>query len=104
MDVGLIKQAFETLTTPELRLKYDASRATSPSGPRPAQLISLEEFTENEDEALWRYGCRCSGGYVITEAEMENGQHLVGCSSCSEVVWVGYELAEEDEQEEMCGP
>ena len=28
---------------------------------------------------------------------MERGQHLVGCSSCSEVIWVGYELADEDE-------
>lgn len=97
MDVGLIKEAFETLSSPPLRSKYDASRARTPSGPRPAQLVSLEDFTEIEDGASWRYDCRCSGAYVISEAEMERGQHLVGCSSCSEVVWVGYELAEQDD-------
>ena len=31
---------------------------------------------------------------------LEKGQHIVGCSSCSEVVWVGYEAVDLDEEEE----
>ncbi|KNZ77505.1 Diphthamide biosynthesis protein 4 [Termitomyces sp. J132] len=70
--------------------------------PRPAQVVSLEEFeeamTESEKDSVWRYQCRCGGMYRITAADMENGHHLVGCSSCSEVVWVGYELQESDNE------
>ena len=28
---------------------------------------------------------------------MEDDRHLVGCNSCSEVVWVGYQVVEDDE-------
>jgi len=60
-------------------------------GPRPAQIVSLEEF-EEQDNISWCYECRCGGTYRIREDDLERGQHLVGCGSCSEVVWVGYEL------------
>jgi diphthamide biosynthesis protein 4 len=81
---------------PELRAKYDARRTEQSSLPRPAQVVSLEDFTESDNNIAWTYPCRCSGIYVITEEEMEKAQHLVGCSSCSEVVWVGYELAADE--------
>lgn len=29
------------------------------------------------------------------------GQHLGGCTSCSEVIWVGYEPVDEDEWEDV---
>jgi len=99
-DIGLIKQAYATLSNTETRAKYDASVAKIPAGPRPAQIVSLEEFDEAEVEdgamASWWYRCRCGGRYQITEADMEQGQHVMGCSSCSEVVWVGYELVDAD--------
>jgi diphthamide biosynthesis protein 4 len=66
-------------------------------GPRPAQIVSLEEFKEEEATTgivSWYYECRCGGGYRISEQNLERGQHLLGCGNCSEVVWVGYELAE----------
>lgn len=101
MDVNLLKRAFLTLSTPDLRVKYDTARARPHSGPRPAQVVSLEEFTEHKsvdpDGLCWIYDCRCGGTYRIAERDMEQDQHLVGCSSCSEVVWVGYEVADEDE-------
>lgn len=88
---------YETLSSPSARAAYDAARDTAiaqHTGPRPAQVVSLEDFDEIEEMELttWRYSCRCGGSYVITERDMEAGQHLVGCNSCSEVVWVGYEL------------
>ncbi|EIW64448.1 uncharacterized protein TRAVEDRAFT_109366, partial [Trametes versicolor FP-101664 SS1] len=100
-DIGLLKQAFHTLHTPSLRQEYDRLRASSdsPGGPRPAQVISLEEFDEGEDgeATIWVYPCRCGGRYVATEEMLDAGQHLVGCTSCSEVVWAGYELVDTTE-------
>ncbi|KAF9245630.1 hypothetical protein BU15DRAFT_40930, partial [Melanogaster broomeanus] len=108
VDVALLKEAYTTLSDPSSRAAYDnllrrEANANS-RGPRPAQVVSLEEFQlqaergrgENE-ELEWHYCCRCGGTYRITEDDMESGKHLVGCESCSEVIWVGYEVAEEDE-------
>ncbi|PCH36241.1 hypothetical protein WOLCODRAFT_166777 [Wolfiporia cocos MD-104 SS10] len=106
VDIGLLKYAYETLSSPSARAAYDAARAraSQPGGPRPAQVVSLEDFVEEPEEAggdaRWTYGCRCGGKYVITERDMERGQHLVACASCSEVVWVGYELAEDGDGDE----
>ncbi|KAI0721409.1 hypothetical protein C8T65DRAFT_230594 [Cerioporus squamosus] len=98
VDIGLLKDAFNTLHNPELRKAYDVSRTSDDKklGPRPAQVISLEEFDE-ESDTTWTYSCRCGGTYVVTEEMLDSGEHLVGCASCSEVVWVGYELVEEAE-------
>ncbi|KAI0095060.1 hypothetical protein BDY19DRAFT_1081067 [Irpex rosettiformis] len=95
-DIGLLKLAYETLVVPETRAKYDADRTRKSISPRPAQVISLEDFTELDDDPGWTYGCRCGGAYVIMEQDLEKGQHLVGCNSCSEVIWAGYELVTED--------
>jgi len=70
-------------------------------GPRPAQVISLEEFEEQEatiDSVSWNHKCRCGGTYQISDDDMEKGQHLVSCCSCSEVIWVGYEMANNVEE------
>ena len=101
VDIDLLKKAFSTLSNPDLRVKYDLSKTSAPSGPRPAHVVSLEEFVEHEgdnpEDAYWSYECRCGSTYRITEHDMELGQHLVGCVSCSEVIWVGYELVEGDD-------
>ena len=93
------------LSSPASRAAYDASRAEAQAkgGPRPAQVVSLEEFAESGDEAgrmTWTFSCRCGGMYIVREEQLEDGQHLVGCNSCSEVVWVGFEVADEVEDEE----
>lgn len=95
VDIASIKDAYITLSSPNLRARYDSElQESAPKGPRPAQIVSLEEFDEEATgSSVLRYGCRCGGFYKITEEDMEKGYHLVGCGSCSEVVWVGYELA-----------
>ena len=102
VDIGLIQQAYTTLSSSSLRQAYDAKRAAS-AGPRPAQVVSLEEFDEEAevggDGSAWTYACRCGGKYVIRETDMERDQHLIGCSGCSEVVWVGYEVAEDEDDD-----
>jgi len=104
VDIAPIKEAYKTLIDPSLREAHDASlnrEASDGRGPRPAQVVSLEEFVVHDKEGTdateqeWRYSCRCGGIYRITEDDLECGRHLVGCQSCSEVVWVGYELVED---------
>jgi len=81
------------------RVAYDSilqnARVKTSTGPRPAQIISLEDFEEAE-EGVWIHACRCGGTYRIIEEDMDAGRHLVGCESCSEVVWVGYEPANDE--------
>ncbi|KAJ7686505.1 hypothetical protein B0H17DRAFT_940334, partial [Mycena rosella] len=93
-DIASIQEAYRVLSTPALRAQHD-TRLRAPAGPRPAQVISLEEFQEHLELDSWSHSCRCGGIYRITGEEMENGQHLIPCTSCSEIVWVGYELAED---------
>ncbi|KAF5382745.1 hypothetical protein D9615_002900 [Tricholomella constricta] len=100
ISISLIKDAYSILSEPSRRKQYDSStrQRIAAVGPRPAQVVSLEEFEEvthgsdPEEISTWQYECRCGGNYRIESSDMEKGHHLVGCSSCSEVVWVGYEL------------
>ncbi|KAF8167567.1 hypothetical protein B0H34DRAFT_646716, partial [Crassisporium funariophilum] len=100
VDIDLLKEAYTVLSNPELRHAYNAKteRSTYLSAPRPAQVVSLEDFDEEvgqgENDGPWRYPCRCGGSYRISVDLMEKGEHLIACNSCSEVVWVGYELSE----------
>jgi len=102
-NFGLLHDAFLTLSSATLRTAYDAQGELSRTCPRPAQVVSLEYFDCSEGEgssagiSTWTLGCRCGGRYEITEVDLERGLHLVGCKSCSEVIWVGYEMAKEVE-------
>jgi diphthamide biosynthesis protein 4 len=97
-SVTLLKEAYTTLSQPQLRARHDVDLAAAREGPRPAVILSLDDLQEGEGmwEGSWSWTCRCGGIFRINEANMEEGQHLIGCSSCSEVIWVGYELAEEE--------
>jgi diphthamide biosynthesis protein 4 len=97
VDIDLLKEAYTTLSSEDQRTAYDGVLASRRNGPRPAHVISLSEFDENIGDAQWTYTCRCSGRYIIFEDDLENDRHLVGCDSCSEVVWVGYEAVDGDE-------
>lgn len=97
VDINSIKEAYAILVDPLAKSEYDLRIQEQPNlrGPRPAQVVSLEDFEETACKT-WHYGCRCGGFYKITEDNLEQGKHVIGCESCSEIVWVGYELVEED--------
>jgi diphthamide biosynthesis protein 4 len=92
LTVDLVREAFAVLGDPVKRADYDRERAAlgASRGPRPAQVLSLDDFVEEQER--WTYACRCGGTFAIAEAEMEVGTHLIMCGSCSEAIWVGYEL------------
>ena len=94
VDIGLLKEAFTILFSPESRTKYDSELSSRtylpPSRSRPAHSVSLEDFEDLGQ--VWTYDCRCGGQYSIGEEDMEKDIHLIACSSCSEVIWVGYEV------------
>ncbi|KAH7883391.1 hypothetical protein F5I97DRAFT_1815259, partial [Phlebopus sp. FC_14] len=95
-DIALLKEAYKTLADPSSRAAYDMlfrRKDESSQGPRPAQIVSLEDFDGLEQE--WR--CRCGGSFRITENDLEGGRHLVCCEGCSEVISVGYEVVEDQD-------
>jgi len=106
LDISLLKEAYTTLSSPLSRSQHDmflkdaqkslSLQTLAKLNPRPAQIVSLEDFeqVQSEEAEVWEYPCRCGGTYGISESDMDNGQHLVGCRSCSEVIWVGYELVD----------
>ena len=127
VPISLIREAYATLSLVETRKRYDAlllsctlhgaCGAAGVSRSRPAQLVSLEEFSRRDGEKpmisggvmkdqgdevgssdpTYTYPCRCGGMYQLTTDDLENGHHLVGCEGCSEVIWVGYEEIDEGE-------
>jgi diphthamide biosynthesis protein 4 len=44
--------------------------------------------------------CRCSGEYIISEDELELGVDTVVCSTCSLIVRIHYEAAEDEDEDE----
>jgi hypothetical protein len=59
---------------------------------------------DDANGAYYTHPCRCSGTFVITESQLEEGVDIVGCEGCGEWVGVGYEVVEDgDEGEEEAG-
>jgi diphthamide biosynthesis protein 4 len=101
--IDTLREAFQMLSSPSSRQIYDqtlksslSSSQTPKTVPRPANVVSLDDFKEvrRGDSSTWTYTCRCGGTFVISEQLLDDDIHLIGCDSCSEVVWVGYEVQE----------
>lgn len=98
-----IQRAFVTLSDPFLRAALDArlidgkgTFSAKDGSQRPAEVVSFDEFTPLEEgHNAYTYPCRCGASYRITEDQLEADVHLMGCQGCSEVIWIGYEVADE---------
>ncbi|PVG02004.1 DnaJ-domain-containing protein [Serendipita vermifera] len=109
LEVHTLRQAFEILSNPASRELYDeqlrssssSSSTDSKGGPRPAHVVSLDEFEQQDgaegssEPTQWVYPCRCGGSFIVTEHLLESDVHLISCDACSEALWVGYEVQEE---------
>ncbi|KAM0677650.1 Diphthamide biosynthesis protein 3 [Binucleata daphniae] len=50
--------------------------------------IDIEEFVYDEDLEIYSYPCPCGDLFVITKEDIENGEEIATCPSCSLIVKV----------------
>ncbi|KAK1921216.1 hypothetical protein DB88DRAFT_443485, partial [Papiliotrema laurentii] len=125
LDIRLVNEAKWVLSDPARRREWEESfyngPSVVPSGPHIFHEISLELFTPHyaddtsvpnggttsqtadglDPQPQWySHPCRCSGEFVITHQDLEDGVEVVGCEGCGEWVRVGYEVVEDSEGEE----
>jgi diphthamide biosynthesis protein 4 len=97
LDFDLLKTAYAILTSPTQRAISNASLAQSvakiPQSSRPAESISVEKFTSQDDSFV--YPCRCGNNFLLEPADIEADTHLLTCSGCSETLWVDYEVVDD---------
>lgn len=60
-------------------------------------MLLLILFLFSSDFGSYSSACRCSGEYVITENDLENGHNIVCCSDCTLSIRVLYNVLPEDE-------
>jgi len=53
--------------------------------------IEIEDFEYDEDEETYYYPCPCGDRFAITLEELESGEEIATCPSCSLIVKVIYE-------------
>ena len=53
--------------------------------------IELEDFEYDEEEETYYYPCPCGDRFAITKEELEAGEEIAECPSCSLIVKVIYD-------------
>uniref|UniRef100_A0A8C9PUK5 Diphthamide biosynthesis protein 3 n=1 Tax=Spermophilus dauricus TaxID=99837 RepID=A0A8C9PUK5_SPEDA len=53
--------------------------------------VEIESFQYDEDSKTYFYPCPCGNNFSITKEDMENGQDVATCSSCSLIIKVIYD-------------
>ncbi|KAF8933235.1 hypothetical protein EDD21DRAFT_405774 [Dissophora ornata] len=94
-----IKEAWECLRLPAQRAFYDSSlkAVRLRANGQVNDDIDLDDMEFDEETGVYSSPCRCSGEYVVSEDELELGVDTVVCSTCSLIVRIHYEAAEDDE-------
>ena len=54
--------------------------------------VEIEDFEYDEDSETYYYPCPCGDRFAITKEELENGEDVATCPSCSLIVRVIYDL------------
>ncbi|KAF9207655.1 Diphthamide biosynthesis protein 4 [Haplosporangium sp. Z 27] len=93
-----IREAWECLRQPAQRAFYDSSLKAQRlrANGQVNDDIDLDDMEYNEETGSYSLPCRCSGEYVVSEDELELGVDTVACSTCSLIVRIHYEVAEEE--------
>ena len=67
--------------------------------------VEIEDFEYDEDEETYYYPCPCGDRFQITKEELQAGEEIATCPSCSLIIKVIYdkdlflEDTEEDKEE-----
>ncbi|KAL2094008.1 hypothetical protein ACEWY4_011320 [Coilia grayii] len=80
-----VDQAWKILSNEETKREYDLqlrARELKQSWPVDAQ-ISLEDMDWDSDTQSYTYGCRCGGEFIVGKEELEEGEAIVCCDTCS---------------------
>lgn len=93
MRIQHIVRAYEALRSAEARQAYDEQRqqqdARRMRPTRIADTIDLDAFEANDAPPThFTYPCRCGQSYILTLAQVAQGQHDIACTGCSETVHV----------------
>ena len=54
--------------------------------------VEIEDFEYDEEAETYYYPCPCGDKFAITKEELENGEDVATCPSCSLIVRVIYDL------------
>ncbi|KAG0234818.1 Diphthamide biosynthesis protein 4 [Actinomortierella wolfii] len=94
-----IKEAWECLREPAQRAFYNTSLKAQKlrENGQVNDDIDLDDMDFDEESGSYTSPCRCSGEYVISEAELELGVDTVMCSTCSLIVRIHYEAASDED-------
>uniref|UniRef100_A0A3Q3XQW8 Diphthamide biosynthesis protein 3 n=1 Tax=Mola mola TaxID=94237 RepID=A0A3Q3XQW8_MOLML len=60
--------------------------------------IEIEDFEYDEDTDTYYFPCPCGDKFAITKEDLENGEEVAACPSCSLLVRVIY-----DKEAFVCG-
>ena len=60
--------------------------------------VEIEDFEYDEDSETFFYPCPCGDKFAITKEELENGEDVATCPSCSLIVRVIYDLVSSQQQ------
>jgi len=63
--------------------------------------VEIEDFEYDEDTETYFYPCPCGDKFAITKDELENGEDVATCPSCSLIVRVIYDLEDFLQGEEV---
>jgi len=62
--------------------------------------VEIEDFEYDEDEETYYYPCPCGDRFAITKEELECGEEVATCPSCSLIVKVIYNQEDFQGEEE----
>lgn len=107
--VDQIAQAYETLSDPVSRSKYDqgllknkarlVAKDTSGSGAG-LETLDLEDLDYNDSTQTWSKKCRCGGTYLVCEQELgeaaSEGEVIASCYGCSLCIRITFGMVDQD--------
>ncbi|XP_041115964.1 DPH3 homolog [Polyodon spathula] len=56
--------------------------------------VEIEDFEYDEETETYYYPCPCGDRFVISKEDLENGEEVATCPSCSLIVRVIYDKEE----------
>ncbi|XP_015995711.1 DPH3 homolog isoform X1 [Rousettus aegyptiacus] len=57
--------------------------------------VEIEDFQYDEDLETYFYPCPCGDNFCITKEDLENGEDVATCPSCSLIIKVIYDKVRE---------